>query len=301
MTSVLVALLLSAHLLCMNVASAGPLVCIWLDYLAAWHPIAASAGKWLGWKSFQLAILGALLGLAIGWLRWDSEFSSVLQRFSSRVTWGIAEFLFSVALLACYAACLSAWPQTMAAKRFGRSLLSILSATNLLYHFPTLFTLIAKAHAGRIGMTGKIDSAAFRRLIAESDVLAMTAHFGLASIAVSGVALIAFVWMQRSEEIQNESVAVWGARIALASTVLQIPVGTWLLLVVPRIPQQRLMGGDLVGSALFILSMAGVLALLHWLAAVAFGNITRQSMARAIHGTLLVVVLMTGVLQRLNQ
>jgi hypothetical protein len=299
-TSVLIALLLSAHLLCMNVASAGPLVCIWLDYLPTRNPSAASAGKWLAWKSFQLAILGALLGLIIGWLRWDAEFSAVLQRFSSRITWGVAEFIFSVALLACYAAWLSARPQTTSAKRFGRSLLSILSATNLLYHFPTLFTLIAKAHAGRIEATGRIDSAAFRRLIGESDVLAMTAHFGLASIAVSGVALVVFAWY-RGDQAESERVAVWGARTALASTVLQIPVGTWLLLAVPRIPQQRLMGGDWVGSSLFILSMAGVLALLHLLAAVAFGNVTRQSMLRAIQGMLLVVVLMTGVLQRLNQ
>jgi hypothetical protein len=275
-------------------------------------------GRWLAWKSFQLALAGALFGLAIGWLRWDAEYSSVLQRFSARIQWGIAEFAFSVLLMGGYAAWLSARPRTTAIGRWTRSFLSLMATTNLLYHFPPLFALIAQAVAGRIDRV-TVDSATFRRLISEGEVLALTAHFALASVAVSGVALIAFAWRQQAGgqpavgstggltpprspgDDDSHLVAVWGGRIALGSSLLQIPVGVWLLLASPAASQQRLLGGDLAASALLVVSLVATLSLLHLLAAIACGDTSRRGLLRTIQVMAVVILMMSGVLQRLNQ
>src|SRR5688572_28720959 len=110
----------------MNVASAGPLACIWLDWKASKQNVAAErAGQWLAWKSFQLALAGAIVRLTIGWLRWNPEFVAMLQRFSSRITCRVAEFAFSVVLLAGYAAWFSVRPRATVTGRWVRSILAI--------------------------------------------------------------------------------------------------------------------------------------------------------------------------------
>jgi hypothetical protein len=244
-------------------------------------------------------LIGVVFGLVIGWLKWDAEYARVLEHFSSRIHWGIVEFVFSLVLMAVYAAWLSARPSAGIVVLSVRSLLALLAATNLLYHFPPLFTLIANVSAGRIE-SQTVDSAMFRRLIATSEVFALTTHFFIASFAITGTLLIAFVWRRPHEE-SNQRVAVWGARIALGSTLLQIPIGLWLFMSLPARNYQRLMGGELPGSILFVLSMLAALSLLHYLSAISFGERSPRVMLRAILLMLLVVVAMTGVLQRLNQ
>lgn len=285
----------------MNVGSAGPLVCMGLDALSGRKGIGIDrGGQWLAWKSVQLACLGAVFGLLMGWLRWDPEYAAVLRRFASRITWGIAEFVFSVALLAAYAAWLTARPQANFAGRCGRSFLALLAATNLLYHFPPLFTLIANGVAGR-NQPAIVDSPAFRKLIATSEVLSLTAHFALASVAVAGVMLLVFGWRQSVVHPDDSRTVTCGGRIALTATLAQIPVGFWLLLSVPSHAQRQLLGGDPIVSAFFVASMVAVFSLLHHLAAVSFGDTSRPALRRAVITLLLVVIGMTAVLQRFNQ
>jgi hypothetical protein len=94
------------------------------------------------------------------------------------------------------------------------------------------------------------------------------------------------------------SASIWGARLALAATVVQIPVGLWMIGAMGAIPQRRLMGADPVATMLLIGALLTVFWLLHALAAVSFGETSRQAARRVVLAMVLVVVLMTGVLQR---
>src|SRR5262245_31453896 len=70
-------LLLAAHLLCVNVAAGGPLVAAWLDWRGRGDEAAGRAAKWLaGWSVIGLEA-GAVLGLLIGWLKWDADYRSL--------------------------------------------------------------------------------------------------------------------------------------------------------------------------------------------------------------------------------
>jgi hypothetical protein len=67
--------LLAAHLVCVNVASGGPIVGAWLDWLGTrGEEAAAKAAVYLARWSVLGLVLGAILGLAMGWLKWDAEY-----------------------------------------------------------------------------------------------------------------------------------------------------------------------------------------------------------------------------------
>ncbi|MBI2478595.1 MAG: hypothetical protein HYV60_08135 [Planctomycetia bacterium] len=145
-------------------------------------------------------------------------------------------------------------------------------------------------------MPKKVDAAIFRSLMTESSVLARSVHFCLASFAVTGVALIGHgQWLLRKDEADEvgSRIAIWGARIALVPTVLQVLVGVWVLSVLPPLMQQRLMGRDPVAASAFGLSILGALWLMHQLSAVAFGDTKPRTLKLAIHLMYTVVILMT--------
>lgn len=294
-------LLLSMHLICMNVAAAGPLVCIWLDSRAARQSVdARRAACFLAWNALQLSVSGAVFGLVIGWLRWiewGHLYVAGLRLFESRLRWGVAEFLFSVALIAGYSLWITRRPQVGMAERWVRSFVALLSSTNLLYHFPPLFALIGRASNGGEYELTKVDSAMFRKLIMGGEIPAISLHFFLASFAAAGALLMYLNWRTAKIEGKNWDRGAWGGRIALVASLLQIPVGIWLIMTLPAEAQHRLMGGDLLLSSLFILSLVLVMVLLHQLASVAFGDNSRRALGRAMLTMLAVIVVMTAVLR----
>lgn len=290
----------AAHLLCMNVAAAGPLLCVWLDRgVAGEIQASGEAARWLARKSWQLALLGALLGLIYGWLRWNPEYAEVIGHFRRRIHWGGAEFLFSLGLVYGYERWLVHAPTASGIARGMRSLVALLAATNLLYHFPTLFSLIAGMSAGRFE-SRPVDSATFRKLIVNQEVWALTCHFLCASIAVSAAALLWRASRLPGPSNSDAAVSVRLARAGLVATLGQIPIGLWLISAIPADRQQRLMGGDLITSALFVLSMVASFSLLHLLGAVSFGDTSTATIRRLNLLLTAVVVGMAGVLYRLN-
>ena len=103
---------------------------------------------------------------------------------------------------------------------------------------------------------------------------------------------------------------VWGARVALFATLLQIPIGVWVLIQSPSELQDRLMGGDAIGTILFAASICTAIVLVQLLGTVAFANLSntdapdvniRGATWRATGMLFLVIVLMTGTLQRMHQ
>ncbi len=91
--------------------------------------------------------------------------------------------------------------------------------------------------------------------------------------------------------------AVVGGRIALASTLLQIPLGIWALTTLPSPQQDRVLGGNATCTLLLGSSVLASFALLHQLAMLALGDARRN---RLIATTILmtgIILLMTATLQ----
>ena len=300
MLEVCLTLILSMHLLCVNVAAAGPLVCLWLEWKEAGEDeLAGRVGRFLAWASLAFLVAGGLLGLVIGILLWDDAYRVVLQRFPARIRYGIWELLFSFALMLLHSLWWGWARRPSSAHRVGRALLPLLSGTNLMYHFPFLFVIISDVAGGFVS-----PESTFRQLIVDGSVAARVIHFAMAAFAVTGTTLIVATLgrsLGQLSEADGARVATWGARLALVPTVLQIPIGVWVLSELPTVAQQRLLGGDPAGTALLLISILSTVWLMHQLSALALGGEDgRRERIKVVVTMLATVILMTGVLQRMT-
>ncbi|MDA1054773.1 MAG: hypothetical protein O3C40_30470 [Planctomycetota bacterium] len=288
---------LAFHLICMNIAAAGPLVCVWLDWRSAsGNEVACRAAKFLAYKSLAMLIVGTVFGIFVAVFLWNDAYHDLMHAFMYKIKWGAWELLFSLMLMILYAVLVARGAPRHLFSKLGRASIAVLAGTNLLYHFPVLFIVISEVAGGYLQVPEKVDAAIFRSLMTDSSVLARSVHFWVASFAVTGVSLISYgKWLLRNEDQQETGsrIAVWGARIALLPTLLQILVGVWVLSVLPPSMQQRLMGSDLLATGTFGLSIVGALWLMHHLSAVAFGETRPRTLKLAIHLMYAVVILMT--------
>ena len=297
MIALVVVILLTFHLLSMNVSSGGPLLCAWLE----WRGSRAEDGQStkLAQAMALWSILLLLVGTAIGVVlvlvsmaTGDRHLVDVLPLFRHKVGWGVLELICSFVWMGGYWAWL-AWarPRTWATCTLHR-LVAIASATNLLYHFPPLLTVMARAARGEIRVDGPVTPDIFRTLAFSSNVMAHAVHFALASLAVSALFL---TWLAR-RAAQPRQFFVVGARFALVATVLQIPIGIWLLISTSAAAQSRLLGGSAGGTGCFVASMLCAFYLLQTLAMVAVGEATEKLVRRSHWLLLLTVTLMVGTL-----
>jgi hypothetical protein len=125
----------------------------------------------------------------------------------------------------------------------------------------------------------------------------LTVHFAIASFAVTGVVL-AVLGRASNERPTSGRVAILGGRLALISTLCQIPAGVWLMTQIPGSDQRRLLGEDVITASLFVTALLATFWLLHLFAAIAFGDTSAKTVWRAAAMLLAVVLLMTGTLQR---
>src|SRR5262245_15994580 len=125
----------------MNAAAGGPLVAAWLDWRAARGDAgAAEAARYLGRHAISGLCVGALLGLAIGWLSWNADYQSLwLGPLSYKLRWAVIEAGFSLVLIVGWWLWLPARPGATTWAMVTRGIIALLSSTNLLYHFPPLF------------------------------------------------------------------------------------------------------------------------------------------------------------------
>lgn len=298
---IIVALILGAHLLCVDLAAAGPLVCIWLDRKEGrGDEEAGRAGRFLLKASLHGLLLGTLLGVVAGCFLWDAEYRAQLMRLASRVHFGVWEWLFSLALLYAYRWSWRDATTCCGAKRRLRWFLPLLASTNLLYHFPPLFLIFSRLNPESVA---ELTSADFRDRLVEGYVVARTVHFCLAALAVSGITLIIYTLKKGGSAETTEQTyqpARWGARLALVATLLQLPVGIWIVIKMGDDAKQ-VMGGDWLTTGLFVASLVGALALMHCLSVLAFGSFQRVLAVRTISLMILVILLMTLVARQSRQ
>jgi len=297
-----ISLLLAAHLLCVNVASGGPIIGAWLDWQRQRGDGAAGgAARYLAGWSVATLLVGAALGLVIGWLRWDSEYRSLWTGpLSYKLHWAVLEAVFSLALLVIWSWCL---PQKAGGSTRGtlaRGLVAVLAATNLLYHFPLLFSVAARLHdAGRMGGP-RIGGAQFRALVLEGETPALAVHVALSSVAVAGVMLLGLALRLRraGQEQRAARIALWGGRWALVTSLVQLPVGLWMLASLSPTAQSQIMGVDGMATLLFITALLAAFWLLTDLVKIAMGESARPLLIRCMASMLLTATLMTATQQQ---
>lgn len=305
MTDFLIILVLGLHLLAANVAAAGPIVSAWLDWRSGrGDQLAGHAAGYLSQSALLALLVATVLGAILFGLAWTDPFRTAIERLGYKLVSAVGEWLFSFILMAVHLFWYKRKPDVGRLARIARMVVAILAATNLLYHFPVLFTVLAKTSAGYLPGDEAIRGGLFREQLLSGDVVSKTLHVWLASFAVTGVMLMGYALrLERrggsSEDVQR--LARWGGMWSLVPTILQIPVGIWVVTQLPRPAMRTLMGRDPVTSVLFVLSIGLAFALLHLLAAAAMRGANRQTMLRSMILMAVIVIIMSGVLHRTNR
>ncbi|MFT5523822.1 MAG: hypothetical protein ACI9HK_001770 [Pirellulaceae bacterium] len=300
---------LAIHLALMNLALAGPLVCIGLDWMEGrGDGLAGKVGRRLIWVSLAAIAVGSVLGVVVAVLDWNEVMHDAGHRLKSRFVYGGIELIFSVVLMLIYAFW---WSKTAASgssdepkkdggkwHRVGRTIVMLLSGTNLIYHFPLLFVMFSNLQVvGEHKGEEILGSKAFLALV-DSNVLARSVHFVLASFAVCGAYLMwrAYKQIKAGDVADGERVASWGARLALTPTLLQLPVGFWVTLKLPKIQMKQLMGQDMACTVLFLVSIVLAFGLMHHLAMVKGKDKRPSAILRTVIMLYAVILAMTGTL-----
>ena len=148
-----------------------------------------------------------------------------------------------------------------------------------------------------------LERKALIRLWIRPEVLSLWAHFALASIAVGFTAALAICHRAAFDETEkvDDRTARRLAGWALGATVLQIPVGIWLLLASDPAAQQAMMGE----SWLATIGLAGgvwvALGVMQSLMTIAWGGSDRRQVDRACILLAITVTLMSFTLRSSRQ
>ena len=310
------------HLVAVLFAAAAPCYALWLEWNATRRGDAVADA--LGLKLARLAIwalaAGMLLGAAaLGLLWWQGTqpyFRGIAVIPARRLWFGVGELAVYLLGMGAYVR----WWRTM--PRALHRFLAVFNASNLLYHFPPLFSAIAVASTRPRMWNNNLGYLETLSLFGDSETLARTLHVILAGFAIAGVVLM---WLARkrlgpddapesaspsappdlaaepaSPEVQQR-LALWlrrGARAGLLFSVLQIPAGVWLLIALPSASRDRLLLGDPWSTALLIAAVLVALGLLHMLAAAALGDQSRAVVRNAAVCLALVMFLMVAARHR---
>lgn len=291
---------LAAHLLAVNLASAGPLIAA-----AIWRR-SDGAGDERQWLSIRLTkaslaalVVGSLLGGVLLAMP-NPGVTAALARFPKSLYWYAgAELVFSAICLAL----LGVLQRTNRIGRWGAWILAGLSSSNLLYHFPPLMAVFGELVADPAwAPSGVIDHSAMLRLGARPEILALWAHFTLAAMATAAV--FALWELRRREREVGQRADGDAPRLArrlavttLIATLLQLPVGVWLVVASDAATRGAILGGNLAASALFLGGLLATFALLQTLVHLALGDQTPAATRRAAWLLIAIVLLMTGTLR----
>jgi hypothetical protein len=183
--------------------------------------------------------------------------------------------------------------------RVAHAVVAIAAATNLLWHFPPLMTILT--HIAANDPQGEhISAGQFRELLFSAAILPRCVHYWLASLAVAGLALaliaVRAIPANTSAASELQRWGARGARLALVCTMLQMLVGAWVLMSSPQVEQSRLMGESIPATLLFVVSIAAALWLMHLLASISLGHVEAKPIVMAVGLMTLVIFAMTATL-----
>jgi hypothetical protein len=247
------------------------------------------------------SVVGFVVGIAIGGgllaILWHNEraYWSAVGRVPPHRWWffgGEVVFYF-----VCMVPYVLLWERARG-QRWWHRLLAVLAATNLLYHFPPLFVMLSLMSSRPELAGAALDRTQYVELFTDPETLARVAHHWLSATATTGVVLMLLATRRSSASGRT---AVLAARAALAATVVQLPVGLWLLLVSPAGAQSQLLGGEASGTALFVGAILAAVLLLQRLLTAALGDDSRRTAVKSAVLLLVILLLMSGVLHRTRE
>lgn len=284
------------HLLAAHFASAGPLAADLLKWLSRRDADAESKCELarlalrlarVSLIAMVMAVLLGLIQLAMLWTAPTTVYFEALQAVPrSRLWFAVAELGFSAVLLIAYVVAwhrADGWPK-------WHSLLAVVAATNLLYHFPVLFTILSVVATRPASLGGPID---IRAMLFDAEVMARVGHHLLTAGAVAGVAVVVLAWRSRPGQSWEKAMTL-GARIAILSVLAQFLAGVAVLACVPPGIQNRLFGGDVAATVLLLAAIAAAVGLAHTLGPIALGVANRAAAARSLVLLIVVVGLMVA-------
>ncbi len=305
-------LILFPHLLCVNTASALPLLAAWLLFRERHLPEGAAAR--LARRQLVVSLIALVVGMLLGGVlvgllmfEADSPLMEIFRRLPSiRYAFIASELAFSAICVALAIPFCRPDRPTSRPRRWSVAALAVLSSTNLLYHFPALF--VALSHLASQGVPAEIvfDAATLRELRFDPYVVMLGLHHVVAALATAGGWLMfdaAFTARQRLELTETSSAATvrLGAWWVLLPSLLQGLVGLLVLTRLPAAEQQALMGEDLLATSLFAVSLLGYFVLLQGAAHAAFGGVTRKGVLRTLLLLGGVIFVMTLTVDRLRR
>ncbi len=289
---------MAIHLLAVNLASAGPLVCIWLHFRSRDDTLRDQLGKSLAWSSLAALVVGIVSGGILVLVAPSEGIYEAIGRLPARAYWMAGtELVFSLVFLLIYAVC---W-KPLCRWRVLHALISLLGTSNLLYHFPPLMIVLGKlASTPTWSKEAIIERPDFVKLMARGEVVSLTLHFCLASIAVAGVAalvLLARTAVEDSQQSSAKKIARGSAVFALVASLLQLPIGVWVLVTLSGAERNTLTGGAPVASLMFVGGMLLTFVLLQRLVAVAMGDVEPGVLRRVGWLLVVLVLMMTATLR----
>ena len=314
-------LIFGVHLLAVDLAMAGPLMAIWLEWRETRRDdlLAGEIGRQIAVGALAAATIGIGLGLLAVAALPLLEAAAYREAFANVPAWrwwsAAGEFAVYVLCIALY---LLLW-QRWRGHRWWHRGLALFAATDLMYHFPPLFTIISAQSMRPDWKDRPLDGALYRTLFAQGEVLSRVAHHWVAAVAVAAV--VVMLLAIRSKRLAGRSAGEpketaadnskngngdsgagklirQASRVALMATMAQLPIGVWVLLELPSAMQSQVMGEDLTATALFGLSVVGALGLMHQLAVVSLGEVGRRRVLRTAALMAGVVLLMAATLHR---
>lgn len=227
--------LLAVHLWAAACSAFAPFVLIFLEFTrrapsSAWQQFTQALTK----MGLVALLLTAVLGVCYGAIIWSPEFSNRIQALSTRIAYGIVEYLFSLLLLVVY------WltirkrklESTSFLMRWIRISLLFLAGTNLLYHFPILFEVLQELSRAEYAEVEQIESADFRALIVKPRVLAAAVHFMISTAIIGSSTMLgwtAWRWKRLSAESRSKTQQLC-AIVTCVATSFAIPSGIIALL-----------------------------------------------------------------------
>jgi hypothetical protein len=305
MSDLLLVVVFTVHLVAVNIAAAGPLLCVaveWRGTRRGRPDMVAASRRLAGW-SLAGFLAGIVIGTALLAILWrgDGSYWAALHRVPAH-RWGFfgGELVF---YLACMIAYVVLWNRARSQRSWHR-LLAVLASTNVLYHFPPLFTMLSLMSTRPELADLTLDRSLYVELFTDPETLARVAHHWLASITTAAVALLLLTSQSGPQAEQEDHTASSGwpatvaARVALLATALQLPTGLWLLLASPARAQSQLLGGEVSTTVIFSLAIVAMVLLLQSLAAAALGDSARSTAIKAAASLLTVLLLMSYVLHR---
>ncbi len=294
--------LLSNHLILVDVAMAGPLVCVWLRWREMRHGdvLAGQLGLQLARAASWSLVGGILLGVLLLMIRWRAADGAYIEAIvkipRDRLWFALAELVFYFACMGMYTALWNRWRS----RRLLHPLLAVAAASNLMTHFPALFTIVSVLMRRPEISEGVLDRSGFRALLVDGEVVSHVVHIWLSSLAVSGIWLAILALRHAGNQQQSGHLVGRSAAMALVASLLQIPSGLYLASQLSESARQELLGGDALSTALFAISLIAALGLMHTLAAITLGDRDTRSVRRAAVLAAAVVLLMVATQSRVE-